>query len=218
MLDDGAIFGLLSLLALAGLAWHFRLRYRLASFGFFAYLLLMSPTSSILPIRDPVAERRLYLSMLGLLLIAVDLLGRVKVERKTLAAACTAVVAILAGATYIRAQVWSNEVALWEDTVQKSPNKSRVHFQLGSARYNRGQCGLAGAEYQKVANLERPDYNLLVDWVLAYDCLNQPDVALAKLRQAAALESTAHVYSQIGMIYGKRSQWAEAMEALATAE
>jgi tetratricopeptide (TPR) repeat protein len=218
ILDHGAIFGLLALLALAGLAWHFRLRYRLASFGFFAYLLLMAPTSSILPIRDPVAERRLYLSMLGLLLIAVDLLGRVKVERKTLAAACTAVVAILAGATYVRAQVWSNEVALWDDTVQKSPNKARVHFQLASAHYNQGQCDLAVAEYQKVADLERPDYNLLVDWALAYDCLNQPDVALAKLRQAAALESTAHVYSQIGMIYGKRAQWPEAMEALATAE
>jgi len=218
ILDHGAIFGLLALLALAGLAWHYRRRYRLASFGFFVYLLLMAPTSSILPIRDPVAERRLYLSMLGLLLIAVDLLGRVKIERRVLAAACAAVVAILAGATYIRAQIWSSEVALWEDTVQKSPNKARVHFQLASARYNLGQCDLAVAEYQKVANLERPGYDLLVDWALAYDCLNQPDVALAKLRQAAALESTAHVYSQIGMIYGKRAQWAEAMEALATAE
>jgi tetratricopeptide (TPR) repeat protein len=218
ILDHGAIFGLLALLALVGLAWHFRLRYRLASFGFFAYLLLMAPTSSILPIRDPVAERRLYLSMLGLLLIAVDLLGRVKLRRQTLAAACAAVVAILAGATYIRAQVWANEVALWVDTVQKSPHKARVHFQLASARYNRGQCDMAVAEYQKVADLKPPDYNLLVDWALAYDCLNQPDVALAKLRQAAALEPTAHVYSQIGMIYGKRAQWAEAMEALTTAE
>jgi protein O-mannosyl-transferase len=218
ILDHGAIFGLLALLALAGLAWHYRRRYQLASFGFFAYLLLMSPTSSILPIRDPVAERRLYLSMLGLLLITVDLLGRLKLERKALAAACVLVVAILAVATYLRAQVWSSEVALWEDTAQKSPNKSRVHFQLGSARYNQGQCDLAVAEYQKVANLERPDYNLLVDWALAYDCLNQQDTALAKLRQAAALESTAHVYSQIGMIYGKRAQWADSLDALATAE
>ena len=35
----------------------------------------MAPTSSILPIKDPIAERRMYFSMLGLLLIVVDLLA-----------------------------------------------------------------------------------------------------------------------------------------------
>ena len=59
---------------------------------------------------------------------------------------------------------------------------------------------------------------MLVDWALAYDALNQPDLALAKLRQAAQMEATGHVYSQIGMVYAKRSQWTEALEALATAE
>jgi tetratricopeptide (TPR) repeat protein len=59
---------------------------------------------------------------------------------------------------------------------------------------------------------------MLVDWALAYDACNQPDQAIAKLRQAAFQDSTAHVYSQIGMIYAKRSRWAEAMEALDMAQ
>ena len=41
---------------------------------------------------------------------------------------------------------------------------------------------------------------------------------MAKLRQAAALDATAHVYSQIGMIYAKRARWTEAMEALDRAQ
>ena len=63
--DRGAIFGLIALLALMGAAWHYRKRFPLASYGFFAFLVLMPPTSSILPIRDPVAERRLYFASIG---------------------------------------------------------------------------------------------------------------------------------------------------------
>lgn len=63
-----------------------------------------------------------------------------------------------------------------------------------------------------------PTADLLLDWGLAYDGLNQPDKALEKLRQAAAIEPTAHIYTQIGYIYAKRSQWTEAMQAFNTAE
>src|SRR5262249_39715710 len=105
ILDHGAIFGLIALLALSALAWRFRKTYRLALFGFFAYLILMAPTSSILPIKDPVAERRIYLSMLGLLLIAIDFLDRVKLEPKKLAAVAGAIALVLTVATHARSTV-----------------------------------------------------------------------------------------------------------------
>ena len=82
--DRGAIFGLIALLALVAAAWHYRKRFPLASYGFFAFLVLMLPTSSILPIRDPIAERRLYFASVGLLLVAADLVRRVKLRRATL--------------------------------------------------------------------------------------------------------------------------------------
>ena len=45
----------------------------------------------------------------------------------------------------------------------------------------------------------------------AYD---RPAEALAKLRQAVQLDRTAHGYTQIAMVYAKRAQWAEALQAL----
>ena len=57
-----------------------------------------------------------------------------------------------------------------------------------------------------------------MDWGLAYDAMGRVEDALKKLRQAAAMEPTAHVYTQIAMVYAKRAQWAEALDALATAE
>ena len=216
--DHGAIFGLIALVALAAAAWHYRRRFPLACFGFFAYLVLMSPTSSVLPIADPVAERRIYLGMLGLLLIVVDLVGRVRMDSRKLAAVLVTVLLAAAAITHARAAVWADPVVLWQDTASKSPHKRRVLFQLASAYADAGRCQDAVEEYHKVAQEWPPDYDLLVDWALAYDCVNQPDLALEKLREAANMETTAHVYSQIAMIYAKRRRWSEALDALAIAE
>jgi len=216
--DHGAIFGLIALVALAAAAWHYRRRFPLACFGFFTYLVLMSPTSSIMPIADPVAERRIYLGMLGLLLIVLDVVGRIRTDTRKLAAAFAAILLAATLITHARAAVWADPVALWQDTAEKSPHKRRVLFQLASSYTGAGRCRDAVEEYQKVAQGWPPNYEMLVDWGLAYDCANQPDLALEKLRQAATMEGSAHVYTQIARVYAERRRWAEALDALAVAE
>ena len=216
--DRGAILGLAGLLALAAVALHYRRNFPLAGYGYFVFLLLLSPTSSILPIKDPIADRRMYLPMLGLILIAIDLLRRLKVDRKALATGAAALIVFATLATHARAGVWSDPVLLWQDTALKSPDKVRAHFQLGFAYFDQGRFDLAISEFEKSASRQPPTPDLLVDWGLAYDGLNQPDKALEKFRQAAALEPSAHAHTQIGYIHAKRSQWKEAMEAFDTAQ
>jgi len=218
ILEHGAIFGLAGLLALAAAVWRYRRTFPLAGYGYFVFLVLLSPTSSVLPIKDPIADRRMYLPILGLILIAIDLLRRLRVDRKVVASGAAAVIAAAAMATHARAEVWSSPIALWQDTALKSPNKTRAHFQLAFAYQEEGRSDLAVAEFQKTAELKPPTADLLLDWGLAYDGLNQPDKALEKFRQAAAIGPSAHVYTQIGYIYAKRSQWPEAMQAFDTAE
>jgi len=156
--------------------------------------------------------------MFGLLLILVDVLSRLKVDRRALAAACLIVALAAAGATRVRAAVWANPVALWEDTVRKSPNQRRAHFQLAYAYDQQTRYGLALEQFQKTAELGPLTPDLLLDWGLAYDHLSQFDQALAKIQQAALMQPSAHVYTQIGMVYAQQSRWAEALQALATAE
>ncbi len=218
ILDHGAILGFLGLAGLAAAAWILRRRFRLASYGYFLFLLFLAPTSSILPIKDPVADRRMYLPLIGLILILMDFASRLKIERKVLAATC-ALVAVLAGAaTWARAGVWSDPVTLWEDTARKSPAKYRVHFQLGFAYFQEQRFDLAAAEFEKASTLGPPDYDLLIDLGLAYDGLHQYQRALDTLRRAATVDATAHVYSQIGKVYAEQSRWREAMDAFAQAQ
>jgi tetratricopeptide (TPR) repeat protein len=182
------------------------------------FLILIAPTSSFVPIADPMAERRLYLPFIGLLFIAVDFLSRWNTTKTTLAAALAVVLAAEAAATYQRNQLWNSAVDLWKDSVAKSPNKYRPRFQLAFAYFMAGADDDAIEQFQKVADLGKPTYELLIDWALAYDAAGKLDQALDKLKQAAAIERTAHVFSQIGMVYGKMGKYPEALDALATAQ
>lgn len=214
LLEHGALAGLLGLLALGIAAFHYRRRYPLACYGFLAFLLLLAPTSSVVPIADPIAEHRLYLPMIGLLLVVVEGLRRWKVGAWGLAGTLAAVLVLVAGLCYQRNRVWESGIALWEDAVAQSPGKARAHFQLAFAYYQQGRCDAAVKHYQTVAQLSRPDSRLLIDWAMAYDCRGLWQEAIEKLRQAAALTRGARVYSLMGMVFAKQGKRAEALETL----
>jgi hypothetical protein len=216
LLDHGAIFGLAALVALIAAAWIYRKRWPLAAFGVFMFLLLLAPTSSFVPISDVAAERRMYLPFLGLVLVCLEFLRRLKESQ--LAWTGVAIIAVCSVLTYQRSQVWASPVALWQDASVKSPQKYRPHFQLASALYESNNCAQAAAAFDAASRLGHPEYDLLLDWGLALDCAGSWQDAVVKLQQAFTLEGSAHIQSQIGMVYAKHGKWQEALAALAQAE
>jgi hypothetical protein len=215
-LEHGAIAGLIALIALTTAAWIYRRRFPLAAFGVLTFLLLAAPTSSIVPIRDVFAERRLYLPFIGLLLVSVEFLRRLKTSQ--IAAIGAVVLLVCSVLTYHRSAVWGDPLLLWQDTAAKSPHKWRPRFQLAHAYYSAGQCPQAAEQYERTSHLGPADVPLLVDWGLALDCAGRSYEGIAKLREAAAMEHSAHIFSQIGMIYGKLRKMPEALQALQEAE
>ena len=152
-LQYGAWLGLLGLLAAIWASWRFRGRYPLASYGFFLFLLLLAPTSSFVPIVDPIFERRMYLPMLGLLLIVFDGLRRLSWGKTELSVLLLAILGASALLTYQRNNLWSNAIALWQDTASKSPLKMRTHSMLGMSLLTAGRCQEAEQEYATAAKL-----------------------------------------------------------------
>ena len=214
LIDHGALAALLALLAASAAAWMWRRRFPLASYGWFVFLLLLAPTSSIVPIADPSAERRLYLPFIGLLLIVAELVRRWNGSPGTVVGTLCAVLALAAFLTYQRNELYGSTIAIWKDTVDKSPHKRRPAFQYAFALYSSGRCGDAVTEFARTATLEKPSYDLLVDWGLAAACAGRKDEAIQKLRQAAALEPNAYTYSQLGLELLKQSKLQDAMTAL----
>ncbi len=100
---------------------------------------------------DVMNERHLYLGGWGLFLLFGILLVRLSATRRArtkllLVSACC-IALCLAGGTLVRNRVYENEVALWQDTVKKSPNKARVHNNLGYAYYLSGDLEKARRHY-----------------------------------------------------------------------
>ncbi len=222
----GALFGLAGLLAVSILAWIYRRRSPIASYGWFTFLILLAPTSSVVPISDPMAERRLYLPFIGLVLVAVGFLRRWKASPRMIVAALALVLVAEGALTYQRNTLWGNAIDLWKDSVAKSPRKLRPRFHLAYAYMQAGSCSQAVDEFQQASELELPAddplfdwrHEMLRDWGLAYDCAGKPRQAVAKLQQAVAQHADGQLYTQIGLEYTKMGQYPEALEALATAQ
>ncbi len=218
IMAHGAIFALAGLLIATVLAWIYRRRFPLASYGWFVWIILLAPTSSFVPIRDPMAERRMYLPFIGLLFITLEVLRRWKVSRNVLVTTLAAILVVEGALAYQRNLLWGNAVDIWKDTVAKSPEKYRARFQLARAEYDAGLCADSAEQYQEFAKSDRPHWDLLLDWALAYDCAGNSQKAVEKFQQSAELRPSAHTYSQLGMEYGKMGKYPEALEALQKAE
>jgi protein O-mannosyl-transferase len=216
IIDHGAIFGLIALIALVAAAWIYRKQFPLAAFGVFVFLLLIAPTSSFVPLSDVMAERRAYLPLLGLLLVCCEFLRRMQFTQVVWVSA--AAVALCSVLTYRRATVWSSPLALWSDAVEKSPAKYRPRFQLAYAQYELQQCADSAKSYETASHMAKLQIDLLVNWGLALDCAGQWEQALEKLDQALELHNTAHVHTQIAAVLAKHQRVPEALEQLAAAQ
>ena len=214
LFEHGAALGLAATAAVVGAAIRLRRSWPLASAGLLIFLALLAPTSSFIPIQDPVAERRVYFAMIGPLLIVSEVLRRWRTSLPTLAGAGLTVAALLGIATYSRATLWGDEMALWRDTVAQSPNKTRPRFQLAHLLYRVQRCPEAAKEYEVAAKLAKPTTALLVDWGLALDCAGRTPEAIERLREAVANERTYNSLAQLGMILARQGRIDEALPLL----
>ncbi|MGC8883112.1 MAG: tetratricopeptide repeat protein [Bryobacteraceae bacterium] len=205
--------GLLALGMLAAAFWRLRPRYPIAFFGFAFLLILLAPTSSIVPIDDAMAERRLYLGSPGIAMIAADFLRRLQPFWKT-GAALAAVLLSLCGLTAQRADLYTSAVSMWENSTRVNPRNGRAWFHLAFAYYEQGRCVESVRAYERAAQERRPDYELLVDWALALQCAGQLDEAIAQLERAKKLERHSHAWVVEGRILAQKGDLEGALKAL----
>jgi tetratricopeptide (TPR) repeat protein len=190
---------LAALLITAAAAYYFRHQYPLASFGVFAFLILLAPTSSIVPIADPFAERRMYLPLLALLLIVAEALRRYRLSIPV----GVFVIALLSFLTYQRNRLWADPVAFWLDTVKHSPNKGRPHTHLAYAAVTAHQCPAIAPVFDEALQRMPNDYHVLTGYAKILECVGQTEGAASLLQHAAKVRPSAEVYELLGLLYGE---------------
>src|SRR5207249_3602726 len=104
------------------------------------------PTSSIAPTADVAFEHRMYLPLAAV--VAVAVIGGFELTRRLFAPAWQAAsqgtllllaAAALGFATHQRNQLYGDEIAFWNDVLEKAPKNPRARVQSGLALYNSGQ-------------------------------------------------------------------------------
>jgi tetratricopeptide (TPR) repeat protein len=192
--------------------------YRLASFGILYFFITLSVESSIIPIKEIMCEHRAYLPSLGMFLAVssgiILLKLRLSHPLSQIVIPITFIaIIILAAAAHSRNTVWSSEISLLEDAVNKSPMKARTHINLGASYLRVGDISKASREANIALSLEpnRADaHNNLGSCYLAVGAL---DMAEAHFRKTIDLNPSFYEpYVNLGLIYLKRNRYREAEE------
>jgi hypothetical protein len=175
-IDPGVALRALSWLGWAGAAWAlWRWRTAPATPWIAAGLLLLLPSTSVLPAQDLAADRRLYLPMLAFAIAAA-----LALPRKILAPVVVAWIALSAHRTY----VWNSEVRLWREAVEAAPGKARPRLQLSRA-VDDPQESLR--LLNEAARLDPGDVSIPLERGRRFLTAQQPAQALAEFGRALAL-------------------------------
>jgi cytochrome c-type biogenesis protein CcmH/NrfG len=158
-------------IALAGLAGAVMVALRLRksrpleTLGIVWFLAVLAPSSSVIALREGMAEHRVYLAGAGIFLAVAAVVSR-RLNREPQPSrtfvrvqfgALSAVVAVLFTLTVLRNQVWADPVALWREATVHAPGMWEPHYALADSLREKSDCAGALPEYRAVVAL-RPDH------------------------------------------------------------
>ncbi len=134
---EAVLPGLFVLVLLAAAAFGLARKHPLG-FVAAAFFLILSPTSSFIPIKDATYEHRMYLSLAALTVLVVFLshsLLRLFVDKAALrVVACVLVLATmiaLGTRTYHRNKDYHADTTIWRKALEVNPQNPRAHYNLG---------------------------------------------------------------------------------------
>jgi tetratricopeptide (TPR) repeat protein len=210
------IYAVLMLALVGAIAWLYR-RDRLAAFGLLIFLLMLAPTSSVVPIKDALAERRMYVPIIGLILATIALALRLRVSTDTLKPIAAGILACAAFLCWHRSEVWVSDVTFWRDSAIKNPANARAYYGLGVALMKSQKCASAIPEFAAARSRDPGNYELVWDLAGAYDCNRQPEKAVPLLRSYAAARPSAANYNRLAQVEASLGHQTEAMQAIENA-
>ena len=202
-------------LAIAGLvaatAWALARRPAIGFLGasFFA---ILAPSSSIIPVAtETIAEHRMYLPLIPVVVLAV--LGIRRWLGRAALPVCLALAAALSWATWQRNEDYRTNESIWSDTVAKLPENERAQYNLGCfLQKTPGRLEEAVAHYEEALRL-RPDY-------AEADCnlgaslasLGRVPEAIARYEEALRLKpGLAEAHNDLGNALGSLGRTQEAI-------
>ena len=131
----------------------------------------------VVPLNVLVNEHRLYLPLVGFVMLLAGLGGEMKFRGKGWVASLLLI--LLAGLSVQRNQVWANEYTLWEDAARKGPGLVRPQVFMGNFERTHGRPVKALEHFKKGLQLDPKNVAVRNNMANAYKDLGQEQEAIA---------------------------------------
>jgi tetratricopeptide (TPR) repeat protein len=199
------------------------------------FFVLLAPSSSVLPLATEIAaERRMYLPLAAIVVLAVvgayilgqRLLHRVVADSRRrrrigvgTAIAVTAVVVVALGtATSARNEDYWTDEGIWRDTVEKRPNNPRARLNYGVDLHAAGRLVEAEQQLREAIRLRETSAPAHGNLGAVLCGLGQVDEGIQHLQRALALDPEyTTAYGNLGEAYASQGQRAMAAQYFARA-
>ena len=199
-----------SIMMIAFIAYYLRKQEAWRFYIFFLswFLIILSPSSSIVTLHDLAAEHRVYLALPGVIFIlSYGLFDILKNQKSGILILCG--LTLFLGALNIeRNMAWKSELSLWRDTYKKSPGKLRPLINLARAHSIEGNSEDAVRYYEEA--LSKGSGVFVIQYNLGELYLKKGRVEEAILRFESALQLKPEIpetYAKLGEIYLARKNW-----------
>ncbi len=212
--EHGAIFYIALLIILVSAAIALRRRYPLYGFGLLTFLIWLAPTSSVVPIDDPLVERRMYLAIIGLILIGCEICSRLRVSRAMGYTTLAAIIVVFSVLCYQRNELWGQPDRLLAAAAMQSVHNPRPLLNFTEALIRQNRCDMAIPYLERAERAVPDNYFVHAAWGRTLGCLGRGPEAIERLKRAATLRPCSQVFEWMGLVYGQMGQSEEAGVAL----
>jgi len=197
-------------------------RYRPAFIGFACIIIPLLPVFYV-PAMSPInfSERYLYLPSVGFVIILAFLFDRLR-EKKLrygplIILLAVSVLGLYSIGTIKRNPVWKNDLSLFSDAANKSPNSEVPNGMFGITLLDEGKTDEAIEQFRTTLKID-PDYELAYYYLgRAFMEKGLPGEAVGALRKAVSLNpDDIDAHQLLALAYAKSKMMDEALEEYRT--
>lgn len=202
------------------------LRQRSILFGALFFLITLMPVYNLVPLSHAVAERYLYLPLVGFImsaiyityLIAENLKARPEYKNRYMPIFFLIILIIFSFSVVNRNTAWRDDYSLWSDTVDKMPNSSQAHTNLGAVYLRQGRYDEATYELKTALRLKSDSTDAYTNLGVAYLTQGRYEEAIHELKTGLIFNpGHTNAHTNLGIAYTRQGRHGQAIIEYLTA-
>jgi tetratricopeptide (TPR) repeat protein len=209
--------------AMVACAWLARKKLAAVTFGIGWFLICLTPVLNLYELVNPMAERYLYLPVIGAMMTIVSGIwaagsahatARFKWVRPVMPVLLICLLTVWAAFSFHRNRVWQNNYTLFSATAKKVPDSPRVRGGLGLAYQQMNRLPEAAREFERAIELNPGLVDAHFSLAYVYEKSGRTEAAIAAYERVARLDpGFRDVYYNLAGLYVKEGRLEAARQA-----